>query len=144
MASIAEDFRTFALADATILAAVGTRVHQHRVPDEMRAGDQSRSTYPRIWYRKALHVDEPQLDGSDAQHTETTFDVEILTEDPDELDTLTDAVRTRFNGAVGTFGSRSVLGVFVDDHDEDYVPYGDGADDGTLIAALSVLVIDTP
>lgn len=144
MTTIAEDFRTFVLDSPDIATLVGQRMHQHRIPDE------SRSTFPHVWYRKSPHSDTPELDGTTGVLLETTFDVEVLTDDPDELDTLTDLMRTRLNGyppangQPGAFGSRPVRGVFAEDHDEDYVPFNLSDDEGTLVSSFQVLVIHAP
>ena len=138
MTTLAEQLRDFLLADATVSGLVEERVHQAIIPDA------ARSVYPRIWFRRAAVDGELNLDGG-ATLPQTTFDLEVLTDDIEQLDTLADAVRARLHGypptgTAGSWGTRQVLGVFCEDQSDDYIPFAINDDEGTHFAALSVVV----
>lgn len=131
MASIGEDLIAFVIADSAIATLVDQRVHQNHMPEQ--------SSYPAVWLMRSGKEKDRDLDGQGGivRHT---FDVEALSPDMDEAEELGDALENRLAGHKGTFGARTVQGVFVDDADDDYIPRGNAGDDGISVVAQQVTI----
>ena len=133
MPDVAERLRTFLIAGSSVTAIVASRVHQNMVPES--------SAIPYIWYRRA-RTDEPRtLDGGAPSGYEQFFDIECVSEDLDECQSLAYAVRDRLNNYRGSFADSTVKGIFVEDHSDDYIPRSVSSDDVAHVAALSVQII---
>lgn len=128
MTVIGEDIRTWLLADASISAVVGARVHQNKVPQASAA--------PYVWYGRATTANEDALDDpAGTTPFSQIFDIESISDDIDEALDLADLLKAK-HLARGTIGSGTVQGVFVTDHADDYIPRGVDSDDGRHVAAL--------
>jgi len=128
MADIGEDIRTWLLADASISAVVGTRVHQNKAPQA--------STTPYIWYGRATTQNEDALaDDAGTAPFSQIFDIEAISDDIDEALDIADMLKAKHLSR-GLIGGGRVQGVFVTDHADDYIPRGDNSDDGRHVAAL--------
>lgn len=133
MPDVAERLRTFLIAGASVTTIVGQRVHQNMVPES--------SAPPYLWFRRS-RTDEPRtLDGGSPSGYEQFFDIECVSEDLSEAQTLAYAVRDRLNNYRGSFADSTVKGIFVEDHSDDYVPRSVSSDDVAHVAALSVQII---
>lgn len=101
---------------------------------------------PRVWLRRAGGATDIFLGGQKGL-TETRFDVEVHGDDIGAVQGLADSIRAHhgdggLNGFAGTLGTSEVLGVFVEDHADDYEPKGFAENDaGTHVAALDVNII---
>lgn len=117
MADVATRLRTFLLADASIAAVVGPRVHQAFVPED--------TPLPCIYFTRAGTRDERALGEVGAAPFSHTFDVEALASTLADSQSLAGLVRTRINGYIGSFADTTVKGIFVEDQADDYEPtYG--------------------
>lgn len=141
MASLGEDIRAFLVA-STAIAAASTRwkiaapgvVEQNTI--------RQNAPQPRIWYQRAGESAELDLDGEGGL-TESSWDLEVLTDVDDERWSIADAVRRALHGHLGAFGSRSVQGVFVEDHDDDYSPFAVASEEGEYVAAFRLTIFTT-
>lgn len=95
---------------------------------------------PRIWYGRSSSEEPTDLAGEGGL-VESTWDFEVHADDIDEAMNVADALKRRMNGYRGTFGSTSVLGIFVDDHDDEYLIKGDASETELHVAALSARII---
>ena len=134
MATIAEDLRTFLLVDQDITALVDGRVHQAKMPEQSR--------YPAVWFARAGRNEPLDLDGTGGL-TQHRFDLECLSTDLAQAEDLADATWSYLHGHRGTFGTRSVQGVFLSDQDEDYIPRGAAGDDGIHAVAIAAVIWST-
>lgn len=134
--SLDEDLRTELLTAATT-ALVGSRVVQNVVPQDLG------SLFPRIWYMRTDRQEEIDLAGTRGLFMTSNYDVEVSDLDIDSSISIADTIRTTLNGKYGTFGAGSVKGVFVDDHDDQYIPRSVGDDEGIHVSALRVRIVST-
>lgn len=126
-------FRAFLLAEPTIASLVVDHVHVGNVLQDVDP--------PYIYIQRAGTGHERTLD--QAQGTwpfEERWDLECISDDPDELQSLADSVR-RLDSARGAFGvGGSIQGLFVEDQQDDYVPKGVNSDEGLDVAAFQITV----
>lgn len=134
MASVTEDLIAFLLSDADVTHLVGQRVHANHVPEK--------SSYPHIWLARSGKEKDRDLDGQGGI-TRHLFDLECISPDLGDAQDVADAVDDRLAGHRGTFGTRRVQGVFLDDQDDDYIPRGTGGDDGLMVVAQQVTIWST-
>lgn len=131
MAGISADLKTYIVSSTSCNAVLSGRVHQNSAPQE--------TSRPFIWYQRRSENESLTLDGAGGLR-QVQFDVECITGDPLTSESLSDKVKTRLNGKRGTFGNSSAKGVFVTDHDDDYIPKGAGLDSGLHVASFNVTV----
>lgn len=135
MAALDENLRTELAAIAAAAAGTAVPVEQNKVSEETAKA-------LRIWYHRSS--DDPQtLLSGDATVRETHYDVEVQGPDVAAVETLASAIlatTTGLNGKRGTFGADTVLGVFVEDQDDDYEYGGFDTDEGWHAAALDVQI----
>jgi hypothetical protein len=128
LADVATRLRTFLLADSSIAAAVGPRVHQSFVPED--------TPTPCIYFNRESTSDELTIGEIGAAAFSHTFAVECIGKDFDDSIELAGLVRTRCNGYYGSFADTTVKGIFIDSQSEDYEPQY-----GYLDASLSLEVV---
>jgi hypothetical protein len=99
---------------------------------------------PRIWFSRAGKDEEVDLDGSGGL-AETSWDVEVQSADQDAAKDIADRLWGRLRGYRGTFGSTaySVLGVFVEDQDDDYEWRGVASESVNHVSAMRVRVFSS-
>jgi len=137
MASLGEDFRTFLLADSAIAARVGTRVYQNEVQQEEGADV---SDY--VWYERSNIEREDTLTMTVGERPYREFlNVEAVSTTIDDALDLADDLRALHGSGPGDFGDGTAQAVFVTDQSDDWVPRGDGGEEGRHIAALSFEVL---
>lgn len=135
MATLEEDFKAYLNSVSAIKLDCGGRIHVDHVP-------QNNARMPFIWLSQSSSSYEQACD--DAAGNEpyrTRFDVEIYATTPYEAKTLSDKVNTATSLYRGSFGSRTVQGVFVDTASADYVPRAVSGDTGFSVRTLSVEVV---
>lgn len=133
MASLAENFRAFLLADPAIEAMVSGRVYEKHVPESSR--------WPYIWFRRSGTENEDTTDATPGTPAfRHSFDVEIVSDDPDEAEALADLVKAH-HLHYGIFGEQTIKGLFVDDHSDDYERRNDMSDAGWHVPAVTVQVV---
>lgn len=136
MASIGEDIRAFIIGSTGIathfdaIGAIGV-VEQNKI--RQQAPD------PRIWFQRDNSNEVTDLSGTGGL-VESRWDIEVHTDVDGTRFDIADALKRRFNGYFGAFGSRSVQGVFIEDHEDDYFPRGVGKEDGLYVAAMSATI----
>lgn len=127
MADVATRLRTFLLADSSLSAAVGLRIHQGFVPED--------TPLPFIYFSRTSTRHERVL-GETNEVFSHTFAVECIDTDLDKAQSLAGLVRSRLDGYIGAFADSTVKGIFCDEQSDDYEEvYGDHR------ATLSVEVI---
>jgi len=136
MASIGENLRSFITSSTGVLAvfsgaAAPNAVLQNKLPYG--------PPLPRIWFGRASQEEEVDLSGTGGL-VESSWNIEAISDDVDEALEIADAVKADLNGHRGTFGSGTVKGCFVEDHDDDYQPKGVGSEDGFYVAAISARI----
>lgn len=133
MATLAENLKTFLLADTTVKQLVGSRVHYNHVPQG--------KGYPFIFYQQSGSSDDAALDDSPGAPFRLRFTVECIDTDLARCRTLVNRVQAITNKHRGTVGAQTVQAIFAAEQDDEYVPRGIGSDDGEHVAALSLEVI---
>lgn len=136
--SLTESLRDFLADDATIAGIVGaapnSRIHYGHTPQGFNR--------PFLWYqRRGTEDDELLDDEAGAMPLRVFFDLECVSLVVSEMDALAAAVRQRLANHRGSFGGMTVLGIFVRDQDDDYVPRNVSGDVGLHLAAFDVEII---
>jgi len=134
MTSLAEDLRTFLLADSTITKIVDQRVHQDHMPEV--------SKFPAIWFSRQATDSLLSLD-SKVGLVRSDFALECISGDMGVREDLSSAVFDKLHGYRGAVGTRSVQGIFVTDQDDTYELRNDLSDFGIGTAALRVSIWST-
>lgn len=131
---LSADFRDFLENRAALSAVHGGRVHQNRAP----AGYDG--AY--VWFAKSGIDGEDALDESAGTEPFRSFyDLEVVSMNGDEVDSLADAV-IGFRNHRGAFGNSStVQAIFVTDHDDGYTPRGKGADQDLEWAVFQIEIV---
>lgn len=120
------------LGDSSINSAV-TDVAYNHVPQGPRGAY--------IFFQQSGAVDDIALGDSAGRPTRTRFAVECWSDDPYDAVTLKGLVQARLHKYRGAFGDSTVQGIFAEDVDDQYVPNGNGADDGLHSASLFAEVV---
>ncbi len=129
MTTLGVQLRTF-LAGKT---GVGERIHQNKAP---QATDK-----PFIWFSRATTGEEEELNPEVGQQPfSEMFDVECISTDIDEALAIADDVRAQ-RYYRGEFGTGRVQGVFITDHEDDYIPRGVDADSGLHVASVLLEIV---
>lgn len=132
MSDVATRLRSFLLSDASITREVGDRIHQAHVP-ESSEGDY-------IYYQRSGIEPLRTLDAYALSPLYATFDVEVISRDIDQCQLIASLIRSKLDCYRGTFDDGTVQAVFVEDHNDDYIPRGTYADEGVHVAAMSVQI----
>ena len=137
MTTTEEYMRRFLVADASIAAEVATRVSYNVVP-QTKDG-------PYIFFQQAGGNDDIALDDSAGVPTRPRYALECWADKPAAAITLKNLVQGKLHKFRGTFGdsvvSTTVKGIFAEDVDDEYIPQGNGSDDGLHGAALFAEVV---
>jgi hypothetical protein len=132
--SLATDFRTFLLADATILAAVGSKGVAHNRTRQAQG-------FPQVCFFRRQTTVERTIEATSPETLQmVSFDVECVHTSLSGAETLAAAVRARCDSYRGSLGSglSTVQGMFCEDQDEDYVPRADESDDVRHVVSFQV------
>lgn len=116
-----EHMRKFLLADSSIKDTVKA-VSYNKVP-------QNKDT-PYIFFQQSGADDDVALDDSPGEPTRPQYAIECWDRTPAGAIALKKLVHARLNKHRGTFGDTTVKGIFAANVDDDYVPNGNGDDDG--------------
>ena len=95
-----------------------------------------------IWFHRRSSTRDINLDGGKRGFTETSFDLELISDDISLAQAWAENVKEVLDGYRGEMGDSFVLGAFVEDHADDYVPIG-GADEGKHVCSLDIQLIHT-
>lgn len=132
MADIGENLRTVLIASTAIQAAMPTVELPARCTQNLIYQDTPK---PQVWYGRSSSVEEVDLSGAGGL-VESEWDIEVISDDLDEAQDIADAVKRFLNGKYGAFGTQTLLGCFVQDHNDEYVPKSIGDESGYNVAAL--------
>jgi hypothetical protein len=127
-----KNLKDFLLASDSIKAAVKAVSYNH-VP-------QDKDT-PYIFFQQSGATDDIALDDSAGTPTRPRYAVECWASNPPDAITLKNLVQARLHKHRGAFGDTTVKGIFAEDVDDEYVPMGNGSDDGLHGAALFAEVV---
>lgn len=136
MADLAENLRTVIVGSTAIVAEFGSMAAPYAV---IQGWEPQEDTLPRIHFARSSFSEEVDLSG-DGGLTEQQFDLEVISDDLDESQDIAHAARKFLNGKRGTFGTQTVQGVFVEDHNDDYIPKGVVSEEAYHVAALAVTI----
>jgi hypothetical protein len=132
VATTEENMVTFLLASDSIKAAVKAVSYNH-VP-------QDKDT-PYIFFQQSGATDDVALDDSAGTPTRPRYAVEVWADRPADAIEIKNLVQARLNKHRGTFGDTTVKGIFAEDVDDEYIPNGNGDDDGLHGASLFAEVV---
>lgn len=136
MSQIAEDIRSYLIAQAGVATLAGARIHQAKAPQGYGG------TFAVFFRRQTENEDELNASLGEAAFREF-FDVECVSIDLDESQRLADAIKAVTHNLEGSFGSGlgTVQGVFVRDQDDQYEPRISDEDGALHVAALDVEIV---
>jgi hypothetical protein len=135
MADTAQNLRAFLVANAGVLALVSTRVHQGAVPQADIVSP------PYIWLgRASRRLDRTLGESTGAASDEEWYDVEAISDDLDESQSVAAAIRAAIECYRGTLGTQTVKGVFCEDQSDQYIPRGTLGEESLHVSALSVQI----
>lgn len=138
MATLGQDFRAFIVGSTSIAAAsTAWTITKPGVVELDKIGEQP--PRPRVWMQRRRENEELDLSGNGGL-VESTWDLEIISTDHSDRYSITNAIKRRLNGHEGTMGTRTVQGIFVEDHDDDYLPRGLAGEDAFYLSALSATI----
>lgn len=135
MASLAENLRSLILSDATVSRMVGTRVSWDAVPQD--------KVFPFIWFQRTATDNLRCLGETTTTPFSHTFAVEVISRDPNDVETLAPLVRSKCEAfsCGGTWADGStVSNVFCEDQAGDYAFAAADPNEGEHVAALQVEV----
>lgn len=141
MASMGENLYTFitsstgvakAFTDAGAVVTNDGAVEQNTIRED--------PPLPWIWFGRESENEDLDFAGN-GLIGESLWDVECYSDDIDEVHDVVAAVKTRLHGHRGSFGAGSVHGIFVTDHDDEYVPKGNASEEGIFVAALRARIL---
>jgi hypothetical protein len=95
---------------------------------------------PWVWFRRSSTIQERLLDGTPLDNFTSQFDVEIVSDDIDEMQATADYIKAELQTIVYiVMGETKVFSVSVEDHQDDYVSRTVlDTDEGLHIAALFI------
>lgn len=124
MASVDEDLKTFLQASASLAAAVGSRIHENRVPMAIDPAtgvpDISTAETPFIWFAGGPDIRDDCINetaGDDPLGY--TFQLQVVAETLRDMRTIAGYCAALHNSR-GTFGSRTVQRVTIEDQQDDF------------------------
>ena len=136
MADLGENLRTVIVASTAVLAECADIADGGRCTQ----GTEVQSpTLPRIWYARSSEREDLDL-GGEGGLVESEWDLEVISDDLDEAQDLAHVVKRFLRGKRGTFGTQTVLGTFVEDHNDEYISKSVDAESGYQVAALRVRI----
>lgn len=124
--------RTYIIGSTYVTDEISTRCHYNANAPEY-------SAHPFVWFRVNQDNEELTLDGTGGMH-ECYVDLECVGDTEATAQAAADAVKARLHGTKGTMGSVTCHACFVNDKDDDYVPYMAEGNEGAHIVAYTVKV----
>lgn len=129
-----ENLITFVLADSSIAAKVGTRMHFNVIPQD--------TDFPRLLFERTGSSREGCLDdAAGVAPTNETFLMEVNATTPEDAEDIRKLLESRLNCYRGSFGDTTCHAIFAEDQSSRHEPRGVGRDAGVFFAALAVEVI---
>ncbi len=132
MTTVGEDLIAFLIADTTgVNATVSGRIHQNVVPEG--------SAFPHIWLGRT-EQEKVRTHDKTGGLNQARFDIECMGTGAGSSIELADQVKARLDEYQGAFGNSRSQAIFVEDHDDDYIPKANSADEGIHSADLDVKI----
>lgn len=97
-------------------------------------------TTARVWFGRS-QSNTQLLNNGQPMLYDTVFSVEVMSTNIDQMQTEANNLRTALDGYRGSMGMDTVLGVFVTDASDDYVPKNLNADEGWHVQAFSARIL---
>ena len=95
---------------------------------------------PFVWFQRQYANTDLLLNAGAALY-DTTYDVEVCGLDIDATAAIAENLKTSLHGFHGTMGGTNVLGMFVQDADDNYVQKNMNADEGFHVFAFQVQIM---
>lgn len=113
----------------------------NQYPVEQNKIAEDYTTSPAIMFIRRDSNTDVYLGGSQGLNT-TLFDVEVYGIDVDAVDAVVESIRPALNGFRGMMGFTTVLGAFVENHNDGYTPKIDlETDDGLHVQTFALKII---
>lgn len=139
--SLVDDFRNKLIESSEVLALLPNAATDIGVVQYLKneyEGDTAPTT--RIWFRRSSREKETNNTGVELL-TRTDLEIEIISEDIELAEDLSEVMYDILNDFAGTMGSTCVCLMSIQDQDDDYQYYNLGEDDGLYIVAQQVNII---
>lgn len=127
--NLPQDLRTFITGSTALTALVSTRVHYNYAPIS--------SARPNIWFRVTNDNQPLTMDGAASIH-QANVDIECVGLTESDSQAVADAIKARMHGYKGTMGQITCNGAFMDDKDDDYVPFSNQSDEGAHVVSFNL------
>ena len=134
MTTMPQDLRTLIASTTGVTQYVSTRIHYNRIPES--------SARSHIWFRVGSDNEELTLDGVGGIH-EASVDLECVATTEGGAQNAGDAVKSLLHGYAGSMGNITCDGCFVEDKDDDYLPYSISDDSGAHVVAYGLRLFYT-
>jgi len=110
---------------AHLIALVGgtANVSENVIPEDR--------VVPSVWWQRRTANTDVFLSGQPILN-ETNYDVEVYSTNIDQAASVADTLKDSLNGYFGVMGTSRVLGSFVEEANDDYIPKAAIADDTGL------------
>ncbi|WP_254513847.1 hypothetical protein [Anatilimnocola floriformis] len=93
-----------------------------------------------VWFHRRGSIRDCNLDGTKRGFTDTSFDVELVSDDIDAAQSMAAVIKDELHAYKGAMGESLCLGAFVEDHSDEYFPIN-GADEGKHVCSLDVQIL---
>lgn len=130
------ELRTYLTTHAGVLAELPNATNAGAI--QQNTIDQDSPT-TRIWFQRSGN--ETELGNNSSLLEESTFDLECMSLDIDEAQDIAKAVKTALHGHQGILSTTFAHLIEVQDHQDDYQPRGQYADEGLHVASLFVRIL---
>jgi len=133
MADVGENLRTTIISSTAIKAVL---------TNYATIGAVEQDTYrespplPRIWFSRSIQNSELDLSGT-AGLEQSIWDIEVQDDEINTAQNIAAVTKKYLHGRRGMFGTGTVLGIFISDHDDQYIPRSVSSEDGIYVAAMS-------
>ena len=130
MTTMPEDLRTFVIGSTSVTGLISTRCSYNKdIPQPL--------PQPAVWFRVTNDNEDLTMDGAGGMH-EADVDMECVATTETTSQAVADALKDRLHGYRGAMGNISCKGAFLQNKDDDYVPYNDDSDNGIHVVAYSL------
>lgn len=129
MATWPQDLLAFIIGSTSVTSLIGTRCHYNHIPENAAS--------PKVWFRVTTDNEDMTMDRVGGLH-EFNADLECIGLTEDSAQNVADAIKTRLHGYKGTVGASDAKAIFVEDKDDDYVPFNIPSDEGPHLVAYGL------
>lgn len=123
-------------AASNIAAKIGNRAHYTKVPERQA------NRFPRLWLGRTNKESQVDLDGSKGALITDSYDLEVISDDLDEVIEISDLLWSDIHGHYGQVNSTdTVKGILLDNQSDDYEPKGIGGDLGLDVSSFILRIL---